>query len=232
LADDPLISLTEAARRIGLNKSTLSRQVKSGAVRSHDGKVRLSEVLEDRANNIDASIWANRGKETETQQPAALHATEAVLHATDGDVEVDDLETILVDGKALPLGKAKALKETYLARLRKLEFEEKSGRLVDRDAVEKAIFTLAREDRDALVNWPARAVPLMAAELGVDQVRLAVIFEKYIREHLAERGDPKLRLSSGATGGQDVGAREGPRTESDGFGVGRPSSPPVAEGRV
>jgi transposase-like protein len=36
-----LISISEAARKIGVNESTLSRQIESGAVRSHDGKVVL-----------------------------------------------------------------------------------------------------------------------------------------------------------------------------------------------
>jgi DNA-directed RNA polymerase specialized sigma54-like protein len=47
------ISISEAARKIGINKSTLSRQVEGKAVRSHGGKVVLSEVLADRAANID-----------------------------------------------------------------------------------------------------------------------------------------------------------------------------------
>lgn len=225
MADDELVSIAEAARRIGLNKSTLSRQVKAGIIRAHDGKVRLSEVLEDRANNIDASLWAKRSKPSSAPRAAAeasaVHAPLAELHATDAgdDPGTDDLETVLVDGKALPIGKAKALKETYLARLRKLEFEEKSGRLVDRDAVEKALFSLAREDRDALVNWPARIAPLIAAELGIDQVKLAVILEKYIREHLAERADPELRLAGEASGAEDVDAGEGAGAESNGLGV-------------
>ncbi len=50
---DPLISISAAAREIGVHQSTLSKQVREGAVRSHDGKVRLSEVLADRAANID-----------------------------------------------------------------------------------------------------------------------------------------------------------------------------------
>lgn len=199
--DDPLISIAEAARKVGVNKSTLSRQVKGGAIRSYDGLVRLSEVLEDRANNIDASIWANRGKPSPaTALHATLHATvpdPEALHATlDDDDDADDATEVIVDGEAMPLGKAKALKETYLARLRRLEFEVKSSRLVDADAAKKAVFDLSRQDRDSWTNWPARVSPLIAAELGVDQVRLAVVLEKYVREHLSERAQPALRLAS------------------------------------
>jgi hypothetical protein len=193
--DDPLISISEAARKVGVNRSTLHRQVKSGAIRSHDGLVRLSEVLEDRARNIDASFWANRDK---PRVPNALHATATPLislHATPDDGG-DDNEDVIIDGKAMPFGKAKALKETYLARLRRLEFEVKSGRLVDAEAAKKAVFDLSRQDRDSWANWPSRVAPLIAAELGVDLVKLAVVLEKHVRDHLAERAQPALRIAS------------------------------------
>jgi hypothetical protein len=48
-----LISIRETAGKIEVNKSTLSRQVESGAVRSHDGKVVLAEVVADRKANVD-----------------------------------------------------------------------------------------------------------------------------------------------------------------------------------
>ena len=196
MVDDPLIGITEAARRIGINHSTLSRQVKSGQVRSHGGKVRLSEVLEDRANNIDASIWDARRKKAEPD----VHAPSSPVHTPedgDDDIEPDaDAETVLVDGKALPIAKAKALKETYLARLRKLEFDEKSGVLVSGETVEKLAFEWERQTRDYWANWPAQAGPIMAPELGVDQVKLVIILEQAVRRHLEERAATALRLAS------------------------------------
>ncbi|WP_063688817.1 hypothetical protein [Bradyrhizobium stylosanthis] len=67
-ADDPLISIAAAAKAIGLNRSTLSRQVNLGLVRSHDGKVRLSEVLADRRSKIAA------------RNPATAATLETVVH--------------------------------------------------------------------------------------------------------------------------------------------------------
>jgi hypothetical protein len=195
--DDPLISIAEAARKAGVNKSTLSRQIKAGLIRSHAGAVRLSEVLEDRVNNIDSSMAHRRkGGAMPSVASAAFDATPDPDDATAGDGEADDGAEIIVDGEAMPLAKAKALKETYLARLRRLEFEVKSGRLVDAEAARKAVFDLSRQDRDAWANWPARVAPLIAAELGVDLVKLAVILEKHVREQLAERAQPTLRIAS------------------------------------
>lgn len=178
---EPLISIAAASREIGLNKSTLSRQVNSGAVRSHDGKVRLSEVYEDRAKNIDAAIWSNRRKAGKA-------------HATVGG---DDLNGVEIDGQIFDINAAKALKETYLGRLAQLKFKVESDDLVDQEAVHKAVFALSRQDRDAWSNWPARVAPLIASELGVDQVALAVTLERYVREHLAEQSrSAPLRIAS------------------------------------
>ena len=53
--DEKLIGIREAARKVGIAHSTLSRQVTRGQVRSHGGKVKLSEVIHDRKHNLDHS---------------------------------------------------------------------------------------------------------------------------------------------------------------------------------
>jgi hypothetical protein len=208
MVDDPLITVAEAARKIGISHTTLGRQIKAGAIRAHGKKVRFSEVLEDRANNIDASIWEARKKAPRPAGSPNVHAPLNDVHdvhahlagdqAGDAEDLVDDpVDTaVLIDGVALPISKAKALKETYLARLRKLEFEVKSGSLVEAEAVHRAVFELSRQDRDAWSNWPARVSPLMASELGVEQVALAVVLEKYVREQLTERSRTALRITN------------------------------------
>ena len=82
---------------------------------------------------------------------------------------------------------AQRSKENYLAKLRQLEFEVKSGRLVAADGVRNAVFRLARADRDSLMNWPSRVSPELAAELGVDQAAMTIALEKHIRAYLSER---------------------------------------------
>ena len=48
------------------------------------------------------------------------------------------------------------------------------------------VFRLAREVRDAWVNWPARAAALMAADLGVEPAAMQKVLEKHVRAHLDE----------------------------------------------
>jgi hypothetical protein len=165
--DDELISIREAARRVGVAHTTLSRQVKQGSLRSHGGLVRLSEVLEDRAANIDLAK-PHRGRKN-------------------GVNAAFDEPKIPVDGKLLSFSAAQALKENYLARLRQLEFETKSGRLIDAEAACAQVFKLSRAERDALQSWPAQVSPLLAAEFSIDPVRLVVSLESHVRRFLTER---------------------------------------------
>lgn len=158
---DELISIREAARKIGLNVSTLSRQVRDGSIRSHDGKVRLSEVLQDRAANID--LRKARGRRGAAQP------------------------TLRVDGVEMTLYEARAIRETYAAKLLELEFQVKSGKLVDAEAVRNSVFKLSREFRDALQNWPAQVAPLIAAEFNVNGAALAASLDEHIRRFLLEQ---------------------------------------------
>ena len=45
-----------------------------------------------------------------------------------------------------------------------LRLQERKGELVDRASAAALVFRLAREERDAWINWPARVAALMAAE--------------------------------------------------------------------
>lgn len=91
---------------------------------------------------------------------------------------------------------AETLKENYLARLRKLEYEKKAGKLVEAEPLKKVLFELWRRERDALLNLPSRIGAVIAAELGVDQNRLVILLERQINEFLNERADqPRIRLA-------------------------------------
>src|SRR5262249_34600236 len=57
---------------------------------------------------------------------------------------------------------SRAAREAYLARLAKLEFEQRSGKLVDADEVRAQIFALGRRLRDALLGIPDRLAPVLA----------------------------------------------------------------------
>lgn len=72
------LSIAAAARAIGVSRQTLWGQVRSGAVRSHDGRVYLSEVKADRKRNVDPARAPTMGRtrrgrraSTQTEAPDA-----------------------------------------------------------------------------------------------------------------------------------------------------------------
>ena len=59
---------------------------------------------------------------------------------------------------------ARAVREHYEARLAKIEYEERTGRLVSKDEVQIAAFNRFRQFRDAVLNLPDRLAAQLAAE--------------------------------------------------------------------
>jgi len=73
------------------------------------------------------------------------------------------------------------------------------GELVDAARAKALIFRLAREERDAWINWPARAAALMAAELSaalseqgsdvtLETSLMQKTLETHVRAQLSELG--------------------------------------------
>jgi hypothetical protein len=85
--------------------------------------------------------------------------------------------------------------EVLKAQERRVRLQRMKGELVDRARAVAQVFKLARDERDAWVNWPARVAAVMAAELEVDAHKLHTTLERHVREHLAELAEmrPNLR---------------------------------------
>jgi hypothetical protein len=90
----------------------------------------------------------------------------------------------------LPYAEALRVKENYLAMLRRLEFEEKSGSLVELSVAEGVIFDVFRAQRDAWLNWPMRIGPLLAADLNCEVELVTNALTAYVHNHIAEHGEP------------------------------------------
>lgn len=111
------------------------------------------------------------------------------------NVEHPEKLKALLGDQMMSKHQAETLKENYLAKLRKLEYEKKAGNVVEVEPLKKILFELWRQERDALLNLPSRIGAVIAAELGIDQNRLVILLEKSIHEFLAERADqPRITI--------------------------------------
>jgi hypothetical protein len=90
---------------------------------------------------------------------------------------------------------ARTLHEIAKAQRARLQVDRLKEEVVDRARASALVFKLARQERDAWVNWPGRVAALMAADLGIDPHTLQKTLETHVRAHLAELADvaPDLR---------------------------------------
>jgi hypothetical protein len=89
---------------------------------------------------------------------------------------------------------ARTVNEVVKAQTNKVRLARLKGELVDRPQAIAHVFKLARAERDAWLNWPARISAQMAAKLGVDAHTLHVALETAVREHLQELGEMRPRV--------------------------------------
>jgi hypothetical protein len=83
---------------------------------------------------------------------------------------------------------ARTANEIVRAQTGKVRLARLKGELVDRNQAVAQVFKLARTERDAWVNWPARVSSQMSASLNVDPHKMHIALETAVREHLQELG--------------------------------------------
>ncbi|MEO5375105.1 MAG: hypothetical protein H7840_12615 [Alphaproteobacteria bacterium] len=82
--------------------------------------------------------------------------------------------------------RAKTANEVVRAQIGNLRLQRLRGELIDRSKAVALVFKLARQERDAWQNFSGRVCAEMAAELGIDAVKLQAALEKYVRRQLSE----------------------------------------------
>ena len=112
----------------------------------------------------------------------------------DPDDRTDDYDP---DAHDLPTAQAIRRKENFLGLYRRQEVLKNDRTLVDRLAANAEFFEQARQNRDSWLAWPARVAIPMAEEIKVDPVTgkvdyrvLTTVLATFVRQHLAEMGEP------------------------------------------
>ena len=79
---------------------------------------------------------------------------------------------------------SRAAREAYLYKLARLDFEERSGKLVDADKVREQVYALGHRMRDAMLSLPARLAPVLVGQ--ADQAVILKLLEDEILTSLSE----------------------------------------------
>jgi hypothetical protein len=183
----------ELARQIGVSETAVRRAKKAGRIgREADGSWDLAKIQAAWSSNTDPSQQRRRQRGAEPtrarMKPVPVAAVGAVR------------ETLREHGEPVSAGgmtfmQARTANEVLKAQERRVRLQRMKGELVDRARAVAQVFKLAREERDAWVNWPARVAAIVAAELEVDTHKLHTVLERHVRDHLAELAEirPSLR---------------------------------------
>ncbi|MEX3635968.1 hypothetical protein [Paraburkholderia sp. BR14320] len=156
------IAIKDFARREGVSDTLVHQAIKNGRLKAYPDR------------SLDPALvgtpWRMRNA-TATGEGSAATAT---------------------DRKGgLAYSEALRVKENYLAMLRRLEYEEKSGAVIELTVAEAVLFERARSQRDSWLNWPTRIGPLLAADLNVEIDLVTNALTAYVHQHIAELGEPE-----------------------------------------
>ncbi len=90
---------------------------------------------------------------------------------------------------------ARTAHEIAKAQRARIQVQRLREEVIDRAHATSEVFRLARRERDAWVNWPARVAAPMAADLGLDAHAMQKVLETHVRDHLNELAEirPEFR---------------------------------------
>ena len=195
------MSERDYAARAGLSRGAIQKAKLAGRLVLHpDGSIDAAASDARRAAATDPSKQrGGRAPERSAERPQPMSSSpklKAVPNAAVAGVG----DTLRENGLPSPSGggttflQAKTANEVLKSQERRLKLQKLKGELVDRARAEALVFRLARETRDAWVNWPARAAALIAAELGLDPATMQKVLEAHVRAHLDDLAEGRIDL--------------------------------------
>lgn len=187
------LSERKYATHAGLSRGAIQKAKAAGRlVLFADGSIDAAASDRKRATMTDPS------KQRGTPKAKLKPVPDAAISAVGETLGEQGLSVPATGGNTTFL-QAKTANEVLKAQERRLKLQKMKGELVDKAHAKALVFRLAREERDAWINWPARAAALMAAELSaalseaeqdvtLETSLMQNILETHVRAQLSELG--------------------------------------------
>ena len=179
------LSIRAYARHRGVSHVAVKKAIDSGRITPEpDGTIEPNRAdLEWAQNTVSARKPAPAKTSSSVVEPPRARTIEPAEPAA----------PVLSTG-GTSLLQARTVNEVLKAKLNNLELAHRKKELVDRAQAVAHVFKLARIERDAWLNWPARVSGQMASTLGIDAHQMHVALESAVREHLIELGELRPRV--------------------------------------
>lgn len=187
-----IVSVREFARRVGVSHTAIQKAIKIGRIiPTENGKIEFErnisqygdsaklqikskpktenvakkKTIEKNGDIVDQpqSIMENNPKVIQEDKPwqptEILQNSEKVQNESKTESEkVDNRQEI----EGMEYIEARAMREEYLAKIAKLEYETKIGKLISADDVKVIAFNSARRARDMIMSIPDKISPILA----------------------------------------------------------------------
>lgn len=194
------LSIREFARREGCSDTLVRRAITQGRLKAKkDGT--LDPVLIGspwrQANATATKPDAKPARPVSSRRPVGSQGSPESTPGDDDSLEAEAAR-MLNEGAGVDYAEALRRKENWLALLRQLEYEQKSGALVELAVAQAVLFEASRGQRDAWLNWPAKIGPLLAAELGLEEAdRVTEALTAHVHKQISDLGEPVADFSAG-----------------------------------
>ena len=181
------LSIRAYAQHRGVSHTAVAKAIKAGRIsKEPDGKIDPAKADAQWARNTLPSQNLNPGASRSAPKVATPPVSTPVSTAP---VANRELQPPLETRAAAPdYQTSRAIREAYAARLAKLEFEERTGKLLNADEVKVKHFNLARLLRDRIQQIPRKVAPQIVAAVVAqpDQRVVEDLLMEAIREALEE----------------------------------------------
>jgi hypothetical protein len=196
------LSERQYAARVGLSRGAIQKAKTAGRLVLHpDGSIDAAASDASRAETTDPSKSRARppSPAPAAPKPKLKPVPEAAVTAVGDTLREQGLAAPAVGGGTTFL-QAKTANEVLKAQERRIRLQKLKGKLVDKARAEALMFRLAREEREAWVNWPARVAALMASELGAalgGETVEAALMQKVLEGHVRAQLDSLAEIRPG-----------------------------------
>jgi hypothetical protein len=175
------ISIRAYARHRGVSDAAVRKAIKAGRVTAlPDGTIDPSRADQQWGSNTDQA----------KQRAVPNEAIRSVRDAVG-----DGAPSASLSAGGTTFLQARTANEVLKAQTNKVRLAKLKNEVVDRAQAIAHVFKMARSERDAWLNWPARVSAQLAAELKVDPHTLHVAMEREVRRHLDELGQFQPRVN-------------------------------------